>query len=134
MKKIVVLHLAMILLTSHLCAQTKNDYMLKSKNQKTAAWILLGGGTTLGIISTYKMIGGIQDVAYGQTNNKISASLLFGLFSAAAILGSVPLFISSSKNKNRAINLTIGSQPMPALVMNITGSAFIPSLDLKISL
>ena len=33
--------------TSDTVPSIKTDYLVKSKNQKTAAWVLLGGGTAL---------------------------------------------------------------------------------------
>ena len=75
MKKITALPLLMILLTSHsLFAQTKDDYLLKSKHQKTAAWNMLGGGTTLLTVGGIIGIQGFANLPSGQVekegNNK----------------------------------------------------------------
>lgn len=54
MKKQVCLFVLLIFAVSSIAQQTttetpgvKTDYLKKSKNQKTAAWILLGGGAGL---------------------------------------------------------------------------------------
>lgn len=47
MKKIIAFILMIFFTASCAFAQTKNSYLLKSKHQKTAAWIMLGGGTAL---------------------------------------------------------------------------------------
>jgi len=84
----------------------KTDYLKKSKNQKTAAWILLGSGFAL---TTTGMIIGISSAAeeiFGAFTNEKSNSFEVGavLFytGLASMLGSIPLFIASSKNKNKA--------------------------------
>ncbi len=96
MKKIIVASLLLIAATSTFCQQsnpspalTKQDYLKKSKHQKTTAWILAGGGPVL-------FISGI--IAYQKGN----AGLLLmgaGLISEAA---SIPFFISSGINKRKA--------------------------------
>jgi hypothetical protein len=50
MKKATSCVLFLVITASSFCRQTKlshEDYMLKSKHQKTAAWVLLGGGAAL---------------------------------------------------------------------------------------
>ena len=70
---------------------TKEDYLKKSKNQKTAAFILLGAGATM-----------IAIAAPGNVSFDILPVLAIG--GAGGILGSIPLFIASGKNKKRAMN------------------------------
>lgn len=87
----------------------------KAKNQKTAAWILLGGG--LGVaIAGMAIIG---DEANKELTNDLGTIFTLGLYTAppvkhsaagpilaiagtGALLGSIPLFIGSSKNKRKA--------------------------------
>src|SRR5580765_7986624 len=54
MKKIILYTLLLVIPTATFCQSTPNDisaiktdYLKKSKNQKTAAWVLLGGGFAL---------------------------------------------------------------------------------------
>jgi len=73
---------------------TKEDYLQKSKGQKTAAWILLGAGATL-----------IAIAAPGNVSFDILPVLAIG--GSAAIIGSIPLFIAAGKNKRRAMAMTV---------------------------
>jgi uncharacterized membrane protein len=75
----------------------------KSKKQKTAAWLLLGGGA--GLITTgVIMIGGDKDpfgVVFG-ASSKATTGAILTVAGGAAMLGSIPLFIASGKNKSKA--------------------------------
>ena len=124
----------MILLTLQLAAQAKNNYELQSNKQKNSVWILLGRGTSLGLISNYRLIHGFTNLAYGQNIKKNGSGLACGLIGLATALGSIALFITSSKNKRLAMRMTVSLKQMSVLVKSITGSAFIPPLALKLCL
>jgi hypothetical protein len=110
MKKIIILLLSFCLIIYAAKAQSDSTYLmhkagikslfLKSKKQKSIAWILLGSG--LGIAA----IGGIV-----QLNHEYSRAGGFNFdFTGAGIavgggiiaLSGIPLFISSSNNKKKA--------------------------------
>jgi len=84
---------------------TSNQYLLKAKNQKTVAWICLGGGVILAstglVLGTTKAafdfinIMVIQDT---QPSNYTGESILV-LAGAGGIAASISLFIDSGKNK-----------------------------------
>ena len=89
---------------------TRVDYKQKSKNQKTTAWVMLGGGIFLG------SIGFLQAAKY-ESNDFVNA---FGgqnvfddgpngtalmVIGGAAALGSIPIFISASKNSQKAARI-----------------------------
>jgi hypothetical protein len=86
-------------------------YMKKSSNKKAAAWILLGGGTLCAAIgsltfpSDYDMIFNSNDA----TQNQARFSSIITLVGIAAMLSSIPFFISSSLNRHKA-HVGIGSQ------------------------
>ncbi len=138
MKSTTLLMMLIILLTAHsLFAQTKDDYLLKSKHQKTAAWVMLGGGTTLFIVSGIIGIHGFANLLNGEVDkagNNVGLAGLLGITGTAAMLGSIPLFISSSKNKHRAMSITFSNQPLPALVKNTMGRRSFPSIGLQLKL
>lgn len=138
MKKITILLLLMILLTSHcLPAQTKDTYLLKSKRQKTAAWIMVGGGTTLFFVGGIIGAHGFFDLLTGQfeeANNNIGLAGILAITGGAAMLGSIPLFIASSKNKHRAMSITFSNRQLPALVKNTMGRRSFPSIGLQFKL
>lgn len=78
---------------------TKEEYLKKSKSQKTAAWVLAGGGTALVVIGL---------VAYADAENPNNpfeifdtSDLVFTLLGGAALVGSKILFKAAAKNKTR---------------------------------
>ena len=100
-------------------SQTLPDYLLKkSKNQKTAAWILLGSGSAVAIAGS---IIGTNAVKNSNPNDPFDifppGSLAGGamiLGGIAAIVASVPFFIASGKNKRKA-NLILQNEPQSFL-------------------
>lgn len=73
------------------------DYMAKSKNQKSAGWVLLGGGAVL--IGTGFLIGDSKNSTF---DDAATGAILGGIGVLSAI-GSIPLFIASGKNKKKAM-------------------------------
>ena len=134
MKKIPVLLLFMIVSFNAFNQQTtaptqpltKTDYLQKSKNQKTAAWILLVGGTALAAGS----------IMWATQNLNSTGSGPIGLIVAGGVsmLGSIPLFIASGKNKRKAMSMSFKMQPVPQLQKNSLVNRQAPSLSLKINL
>jgi hypothetical protein len=104
MKKIRVYFLLLAMPATSFCQKTndsvpviKTDYLAKSKNQKTAAWVLLGGGTAL--IGAGFLIGDNKNSTF---DDAATGALLAGVGVLSAI-GSIPLFIASGKNKRKAM-------------------------------
>ena len=94
----------------------KTDYLKKSKNQKTAAWVLLGGGfalTTTSIVMAsskitedyVNVIAGVFSSEPVQENNYTAENILL-ITGTASMLASIPLFIASKKNKRRAMDMS----------------------------
>jgi len=86
--------------TSDTVPSIKTDYLVKSKNQKTAAWVLLGGGTAL--IGIGFLIGDSKNSTF---DDAATGAVLGGIGFLSAI-GSIPLFIASAKNKRKAMQAT----------------------------
>lgn len=88
--------------------KNKDYYLQKSKKQKTAAWLLLGGGLTLSTISVFTGYADLSDDFTGffstdpESQNNDTAETILLVTGTAAILSSIPLFIASGKNKKRA--------------------------------
>ncbi len=137
MKSIITLLVLISLLTSQLLsAQTKENYLLKSKHQKTAALIMIIGGTvtaTAGIISAAASSVGAAFRVPGADRVNTAASVL-AITGAAAIIGSIPMFIAANKNKKKAVSLSISGQPAAWIVKNNLEHKTVPSLTLKIGL
>ena len=107
MKKSILYFLLLALPAASFCQKTndtipavKTDYLLKSKNQKTAAWVLLGGGTAL--IGLGFLIGDSKNATFDDAGTGV---VLGGIGFLSAV-GSIPLFIASGKNKRKAMKAT----------------------------
>lgn len=143
MKKIIVFALLLIIAacafsqqTNPSPALTRQDYLQKSKYQKKTAWILLGGGALLSI-SGYMVL--ISDETYEQAirNLDVTGPLVGYVFfyaGNAAMLGSIPLFIASSRNKKKAMRLSFNMETTPQIHKKTLVSSPLPSLTLKIGL
>ena len=122
------------------------DYLKKSKSQKTAAWVLLGGGfaltTTSILIATPKAA---EDLTYGfggflsgepAPQNDYTAESILLVTGTAAMLGSIPLFIASGKNKKKALNMSANIKMEKATIIeqqSFVQSSY-PVIVLKINL
>lgn len=79
------------------------NYLKKSKTQKTVGWILLGGGATMITASLLIMNNKVNEDPLGVlVSDEASASVILGLGGIASALASIPFFIASGKNKRRA--------------------------------
>ena len=123
MRKIIFYTLLLVIPAASFCQSTPNDlptvktdYLKKSKNQKTAAWVLLGGGfaltTTSVVMASSKVtedyvnvISGVFSSEPAPQNDYTTENILL-VTGAAAMLGSIPFFIASKKNKRKAMNMT----------------------------
>lgn len=84
------------------------DYLKKSKNQKTAGWILLGGGALMTTIGTVVVANDITDELVNifdpnppaKKNETLGSVLFYG--GLVAVAGSIPLFIAAGKNRRKA--------------------------------
>ncbi len=107
---------------------TRNEFLIKSKKQKTTAWVLLGAGSAMMIV------GGIE----WQKNFNIFTSggdtegavMLAGV---PVALSSIPFFISAAKNKGRAEVSAVTAKAY-TLRGNKAGIVYIPSLKITIGL
>lgn len=139
MKKIILFVTMLIVAVSTFSQQTnpspaltKQDYMQKSKKQKTTAWVLLSVGVVCTGIGSFRVN---PDGPLGDpdepTNSNSTIFLVTGL---TAIGTSIPLFIASSKNKKKAASLAFKYEPVPQLLKSSFVYRSIPAVNIKISL
>lgn len=107
---------------------TKADYMQKSKSQKGIAWLLLGGGTAVLVITT------LSNFSIDFTGPKEKFPIVPVGIGAVCIAGSVPLFIASGRNKRKSMSLSFKKQIIPQIQNSSFVYKSLPSLNLKISL
>jgi len=103
---------------------TKSDDLQKSRHQKTAAWIMLGGGLALAV-------GGAAVDASNWYSSGGDVMLIAG---GASMLGSIPLFIASSKNKKRAnrISAFFKVEKLRIAQQTVLSTRLYPALSIKV--
>ena len=114
---------------------THDGYMKKSKSQKTVAWILVGGGATM--ITTGFLIGSkqVEEDPFGALiSDEVGASVVLILVGIAATLTSIPLFISSGKNKRRAAAVSFKMEKTPIINQWTLYKNSYPALSVRLSL
>jgi hypothetical protein len=113
--------------------KTREYYFQKSRNQKTIAWVLLGGGVGMMAAGTAIGVGEAAGSLFGENTNSTGSSvLLFGGIAAAG--ASIPFFISSAKNKGRAMSLSFREEKIPFTANRKLSTKSFPAVSLKINL
>ena len=135
MRKFFICTMLLLMTTSSFCQQTdfgqsltQQNYLQKSKKQKTAAWVLLGGGALVAVGAA------ILDVSSDWS--KSETPYIVALFTGgAAMLGSIPLFIASGRNKRKAMNASTYFEIQRNPVLTNTGLTLhsTPTLSLKLN-
>ena len=134
MKKIVAF-LALLIMVNSVYSQqnnpsptlTKKDYLQKSKNQKTAAWIFMGGGLGLTVLGLSR-----------DANNELSAdntgkavAIVTGL---AAVSVGTTFFILSSNNRKKGESLSFRMEKAPVLQQGGFAYRSFPALSFRVKL
>lgn len=116
MKKLFVVIIIVELSLNTFCqespeSQNSQSLLQKSKNQKTAALLMLGGGVVVGTIGTIISFNNAVEELGAGFNNRNDAPIVTGeiLVGAGALMmiASIPLFISPSHNKKKALSLSV---------------------------
>jgi hypothetical protein len=147
MKKIIVFAVLLILSASSFSQQekrsaglSKEDYLQKSGKQKRAANIMLGGGAVLLITGIVIPKGAQMDTdeiypfftVTSYRNDGIRAALaITGILS---MLGSVPVYIASGKNKRRAMAISFKNERTVQMQKGAFVHQPVPSITIKLSL
>jgi uncharacterized SAM-binding protein YcdF (DUF218 family) len=108
----------------------KDKYLTRSKNQETAGWILLAGGTLMAV-------GGAVSFDSGYNSNSNSSTDMSGFLMLSGVvvdLVSIPFFASSARNARRAATLSFTPQKLydPHNQVNLSNPSL--ALTLKIRL
>ncbi|MDO9594178.1 MAG: hypothetical protein Q7J19_04205 [Lutibacter sp.] len=106
---------------------SKEDYLQKSKSQKKTGWILLGGGTAIAVVGA---------ILFDESDDWSSADTggFIMLGGAAAGLASIPFFISSAKNANKAATISFNYQKTYFSKHDIFVAKMQPAITIKIPL
>ena len=113
-------------------ALPKQDYLAKSKKQKTAAWGLFAVGTVMLVAGAAIAADKAGERWDGQGGEGLEAAGVVAAMGVAAMVGSIPLFIASSRNKRNAASISFKNgrfqylrnsnlvyKPMPAVSLKI---------------
>jgi hypothetical protein len=125
MKKMLTFLLLLTISTAGFSQQPKTDYLEKSKKQKTTAWVLLGGGVALGVGAA----------AWSGSNWESTGPDVLFVIAGASIIGSIPLFIASGKNKKKAeIASFFRIDKAPIAKTNTITTTSVPSIGIRIKI
>ncbi len=113
----------------------ESEYYKTSKNQKTAAWILLGSGVALftgGMIAHFNYVNSHDDPLAGITSVTTGEAVAFAGVIVAG--GSIPFFILSSKNKQKAkaASVFINMEHAPVLQGAVFNNQSFPAVGVRI--
>jgi len=110
---------------------TKDDYLRKAKNQKATAWVIFSGGIvtmTAGLITNL-------DKGFMTSNHddkkKGAAAAVIGFVTT---LSSIPFFVASHSNKEKANSISLGQINIPMLTSSGSMMKQVRCLSLKIAL
>jgi hypothetical protein len=101
-----MLSISMLLLVAQTLGQklpehqpgSRENFLNKSKSQKSGSWSLLGAGT--GLVLVGLLIGNRESSSFDDA----ATGVILGGLGVVSALGSIPLFIASGKNKRKAAN------------------------------
>ena len=103
-------------------------YLAKSKRQKSGGWIMLGGGAAL--IGTGFLIGDREESSFDDA----ATGAILGGVGVLLMLGSIPVFIASGKNKRKASSISFNNMMTPQIKNSSLVYIPIPAVSLKINL
>lgn len=115
---------------------TKDYYLQRSKNQKTAAWVLLGAGAVAAIGGAIWFNETFSIDIFGPDRNPGENTAGFVMLAGlGSMAGSIPLFIASARNKGRAEKMMVffGTERLPAFTSRNWGVRY-PVAGLRIGL
>lgn len=112
----------------------KIDYLQKSKNKKTTAWVLLGGGAALdiaGLLAYPKHYNGWGDKTERRRN---LPSVIMITAGTLCMIASIPFFTRAYKLKNKAASLSLNTEESGQLKNGNVWTTNYPVLKIKLQL
>lgn len=106
----------------------EKNYLKKSKNQKTAAWIALGGGVGVSIL-------GLNQINVAGSDKPINNTPWTVLFVTGAVsaFSSIHLFAVSKKNYKKAMTIAINTKQLHHFNKSNVHVVNYPALAIKIN-
>lgn len=125
---------------------SKEEYLQKSKGQRTGAIVMISAGAATTIAGFAVAINEVENdlqngvnaifnpTAANTTNDNGTFAPALIITGVAAMLGSIGLFVSAHKNKQKALNISFKNEPAPQVHRSTVFYKSVPSLNLKIRL
>lgn len=110
---------------------TKQEYLDKSKRQKTTGWVLIAGGTAMAV--TGAIIFEQSDFLSEDDPETDLGGVLFAV-GLVADLASIPFFISSGKNARKAATISFKNQKVLFLPQHVFIKKNQPAITLIVHL
>jgi hypothetical protein len=77
----------------------------KANKQKTTGWILLGGGAGVTLIGSAIGVANVWDEIIFEERGAVDAATVMVITGLVSMVGSIPFFIASGKNKKKGAGL-----------------------------
>lgn len=113
---------------------TREEYLRKAKNQKTAGKIVLAAGGAMAMTGILIAVSNLDFSTTRTDDNTGNAADIIGYSGVTVMAASIPLFMASSKNKKKALSISFKNQTIPYIQSGLLIYKTIPSLSIKISL
>ncbi len=127
-----VLTAALLLVSCLMFAQEvvkdREYYLGKSKRQNKGAKVMLIGGAAL--IGGGLLIGNGKEASFDDA----ATGGIIGILGGALMIGSIPVFLNSAKNKRKAASLSFKRMSVPAIKNSGLVSKPIPAVSITFSL
>ncbi|HWR33218.1 MAG TPA: hypothetical protein VN451_06825 [Chitinophagaceae bacterium] len=106
---------------------TKQSYLKKAKNQKAAAWVLMGSGIVLTGLGT-------RNIDYSDGNSDNTRSAATAVLGVTCVGVSTALFILATKNKKKAETVGFKMEKIPLLNQKGLANNYYPAISFRINL
>ena len=111
------------------------DYLKKSNKQKTAGWILLGGGAGLAGIGIIVGSASLWDDVVNGDSGGLDAAAILMTAGLAGMAGSIPLFIAAGKNRRKAAaSVSFKMEKTPITGQWVSSTNRYPALAIRVRL
>ena len=116
--------------------QGAEHYLDLSRRQKTAAWCMLGGGVVLVSAGYMMIINSFLNDNWEFHPGTASAGTIMMYAGTGCVIGSIPMFIASARNKGRSMAASAGLRMEHVTTLVPQGFAIrnYPALSLNITL
>ena len=111
----------------------KEDYLKKSKHQKTAAIVMVSVGAAM-FITGAAIAASEMEIMGSSSGSGDAAAGVIAATGVAAMLGSIPLFISAKKNRKRALSVSFQPKSAEVIQGNVVHLRSLPSVNFSIRL